>query len=120
MQEPEAIQALSALAQDTRLSIMRTLIAAGPEGMFVGDIKEAVGAGRTALSFHLKELQNAELVDARRSGRHIYYSAKFERVRGLLDFLMSDCCHGRPEICGFDYANAAEDNPCPPKAKAGA
>ncbi len=99
MKSKDALAALSALAQDTRLAVFRYLVVAGPEGAAAGDIAEAVKVPAPTLSFHLKELEQARLVTSRRESRSIIYSANYERMRGLLGFLMEDCCGGRPEFC---------------------
>jgi ArsR family transcriptional regulator len=99
MKQKDALAALAALAQDTRLSVFRYLVTAGPDGAPAGDIAEAVKVPAPTLSFHLKELEQAHLVSSRRQSRSIIYSADYQRMRGLLAFLMEDCCRGRPEIC---------------------
>ena len=99
MKTTDAVAALSALAQDTRLSVFRYLVRAGLEGAAAGSIADAVKVAAPTLSFHLKELQQARLVASRREGRNIIYAANYERMRTLLSFLMEDCCGGRPEIC---------------------
>lgn len=99
MKQKDALAALAALAQDTRLAVFRHLITAGFEGASAGDICEAVGVPASTLSFHLKELEQAGLITAERHSRSIVYAANYERMRALLGFLMEDCCRGRPEIC---------------------
>ena len=96
-----AVEKPGALAQETRLKVVRALVGAGPEGMSAGDIRKTVGGSATALSFHLKELAGAGLVTSRRDGRRIVYTMAFEAMGALLDYLMDDCCQGRPEICGY-------------------
>ena len=102
MKQIDALSALAALAQDTRLSVFRFLVVAGPEGAAAGDISHALKVPAPTLSFHLKELEQAHLIASRRESRSIIYSANYERMRGLLSFLMEDCCRGRPEICGIN------------------
>ena len=102
MKQKDALVALAALAQDTRLAVFRFLVIAGPEGAAAGDIAQALKVPAPTLSFHLKELEQAHLVASRRESRSIIYSANYERMRGLLSFLMEDCCRGRPEICGIN------------------
>ena len=99
MKQKDALAALAALAQDTRLSVFRYLVTAGPEGAAAGEIAQAVKVPAPTLSFHLKELEQAQLVTSERESRSIIYSANYERMRALLGFLMEDCCRGRPEIC---------------------
>ena len=100
MQLPVAVDALSALAHASRLAVFRLLVRAGPEGMAAGEIAREIGALPNTLSSHLTILAHAGLIQSRREGRSIVYSADFERMRALLDFLIADCCGGRPEICG--------------------
>lgn len=106
MQLPVAVEALSALAHASRLAVFRLLVRAGPEGVAAGEIAREIGALPSTLSSHLTILGHAGLIQSRREGRSILYSADFERMRELLGFLIADCCGGRPEICG-SLADAA-------------
>jgi len=99
MEIKHAIDALSALAQDTRLQIFRLLVRAGTCGASAGVIGEALNVPAPTLSFHLKLLCTAGLIDSKREGRSIIYKVNFEGMRGLLDFLMEDCCQGNPQLC---------------------
>lgn len=97
--EKQALAAFGALSQETRLRIVRLLVAAGPDGMPAGAIGEAVGASSSNLSFHLGHLERAGLVRSRREARSIIYSAVYPALSGLVAFLMRDCCQGHPEVC---------------------
>ncbi|MBK1624932.1 ArsR/SmtB family transcription factor [Afifella marina] len=100
MREEEALNAFAALSQETRLRIVRRLVAAGPSGMAAGAIGEAMGgASSSRMSFHLSHLEQAGLVTSRRKGRSIVYSAALTTLSGLVAFLMRDCCQGNPEVC---------------------
>jgi DNA-binding transcriptional ArsR family regulator len=99
MEMKQAIDALGALAQETRLRVFRLLVAAGPEGLPAGGIAEELGAPASTLSFHLAYLSRAGLVVSRRESRSIIYSANFAGMNFLLDFLTRDCCRGKPELC---------------------
>ncbi|WP_458097833.1 ArsR/SmtB family transcription factor [Roseomonas sp. WA12] len=99
MDETQALGALGALSQETRLRIVRMLVAAGPDGMAAGFIGEDIGATSSRLSFHLTHLEAAGLVRSRRDGRSIRYSAAYDALSGLIAFLMRDCCQGHPEVC---------------------
>jgi len=99
MEIKDATNVLSALALEGRLAIFRLLVKAGPNGVRAGDIAEAVSANASTLSANLNVLSHAGLIEGRRDGRFIYYSARYDRMRDLLAFLMADCCNGDPEIC---------------------
>lgn len=89
-----AVAALSALAHETRLSVFRLLVGAGPSGASASAIAAKLGVAPTALSFHLSHLSAAGLVTSRREGRWTYYAADFTRMRALIDYLLEDCCRG--------------------------
>jgi len=99
MEIKEAVQALAALAQETRLSIFRLLVEAGPQGIPAGRLGEMLVVPPATLSFHLKELANAGLTTARQEGRFIYYSTDFEHMAALMSFLTQNCCQGMPQEC---------------------
>ena len=96
----EALQALSALSNETRLWVFRLLVQAGPEGMTAGDISENLSSRQNTMSSHLKMLSQAGLVKSDREGRHVRYRADFDSIQGLVLFLMEDCCQGKAEVCG--------------------
>lgn len=106
MKSIQPVQALSALAQESRLEVFRLLVRCGEEGMPAGQIAQRVGIPSATLSFHLKELSNAGLIEQRREGRSLIYSVEFQGMRSLLAYLMQDCCQGRPELCQVDYRDA--------------
>lgn len=95
MESKSAVQALSALAQDSRLQVYRLLVQAGPEGIAASDIAERLGVPANTLSFHLKTLSHADLIVSRPESRFIYYSANFDQMNSLLGFLTENCCGGR-------------------------
>lgn len=99
MEEEHALAAFAALSQETRLRVVRLLIHAGPDGMAAGSIGEAIGATTSRLSFHLTHLEHAGLIQSRRDGRFIIYTALYPSFADLIKFLMRDCCQGHPEIC---------------------
>lgn len=94
MKAAQAVRALGALAQATRLDIFRLLVKAGPAGLAAGRIGGTLEVAPATLSFHLKELAQAGLVEARQENRFIYYSADFGRMNDLLAFLTQNCCEG--------------------------
>lgn len=90
-----AVEALAALAQDSRLEVYRVLVQTGPEGLAASAIAERLGIPANTLSFHLKALSHAGLVQSRQEGRFIYYSTNYEQMNALLGFLTENCCGGR-------------------------
>ncbi len=96
MQTNKVIAALSALAQETRLTVFRLLVQAGPEGMAATKISEQVGIPASSLSFHLKEMLHAELVSSKQESRFVIYSANFTTMSALIGFLTDNCCGGNP------------------------
>ena len=92
MKSDDAVLALGALAQESRLAVFRLLVKRGLEGYSPGDLIEKLGIPAPTLSFHLRELQRAKLIGSRREGRFLYYSANFDRMKGLIDFLTEKCC----------------------------
>lgn len=96
MENTEFVVALAAIAQESRLSVFRELVKAGPEGMAAGKIGEATGIPPSSLSFHLKELAHAQMVTARQQGRFVIYSANFNTMNKLIAFLTENCCGGNP------------------------
>ncbi len=111
MKSDQAVKALAALAQSTRLEIFRLLVQAGPAGLYVGKINETVEAAPATLSFHLKELANAGLIENRQEGRFIYCSANFERMNELLGFLTDNCCQASGKECVTPLCKPAKSSP---------
>ncbi|MGE5096028.1 MAG: ArsR/SmtB family transcription factor [Betaproteobacteria bacterium] len=99
MDTASVVASLGALAQESRLAIFRLLVTAGPTGLSVGEIGADLKVAPATLSFHLKELANAGLVASRQEGRFIFYSARFDRMNELLEYLTSNCC-SREACCG--------------------
>jgi DNA-binding transcriptional ArsR family regulator len=95
MENGDAVQALAALAQESRLAAFRLLVQAGPDGLAASRIAEALGMPPSSLSFHLKELTHANLIVPRQEGRFVIYAAQFDTMNALLGFLSENCCGGR-------------------------
>jgi ArsR family transcriptional regulator, arsenate/arsenite/antimonite-responsive transcriptional repressor len=118
MHQKQAIAALAALAQETRLDLFRLLVTAGPEGLPAGAIAERLGVLPSSLSFHLAQLTHAGLIAPRRLGRQLIYSADYGAMNALLGYLTENCC-GRGDSCvpgcdpgdsrTFDEATARAD-----------
>ena len=104
------VDALSALAQETRLKVYRLLVEAGPEGLSAGRIGEELGLPPATLSFHLAHLSRAGLAQARQEGRFMIYSADFQNMNALVGYLTENCCGG--QACAPGCA------PMPTKGKA--
>lgn len=112
MGESAAVTALAALAQPMRLRVFRALIGAAPAGLTPGVLSATLGLPPSSLSFHLKELSRAGLVEPRRSGRHIVYRPVIDHMNALLGYLTEHCCQGAP--CGLDTPAAiGSPPPCP-------
>ena len=94
METKQAVQALSALAQESRLAIFRLLVQAGPTGMAAGAIGEELDLPPATLSFHLAGLTRAGLAQSRQEGRFVIYSADYAAMNALVGFLTENCCQG--------------------------
>ena len=99
METKEALDALAALAQATRLAVFRLLIRQGPIGMTAGAVAEALGVAPSTLSPHLAQLERAGLATSWRVDRRIFYAVDIEGTRRLLRYLTEECCGGHPELC---------------------
>ena len=96
MENKDAVVALGALAQESRLATFRLLVQAGPAGLAASKIAETLNVPSSSLSFHLKELTNANLIVPRQEGRFIIYAAQFDTMNALVGFLTENCCGGNP------------------------
>ena len=103
MKNKDVVNALAALAQESRLAVFRLLVKAGPEGLPAGVIGQKLGLAAPTLSFHLKELSHAGLVASRQEGRFVIYSTDFKTMNSLVAYLTENCCQGISVSC------------CPPK-----
>jgi ArsR family transcriptional regulator len=99
MESSDAVAALAALAQDSRLQVFRLLVQAGPEGLAAGRIGDALNLPGATLSFHLTQLRNAGLVTSRRDGRSLIYAAEYDAMNALIGFLTENCCGGDRGEC---------------------
>lgn len=107
MDTNNALDAFTALSQETRLDIFRRLIKSGEDGLSAGTISDAVGGRQNTVSSHLAILSRAGLIAAERDGRSIIYRARYDTVRTLVAFILEDCCNGAPEVCSPLIKNLA-------------
>ena len=112
----EAIAALAALAQPTRLETFRLLVAREPEGVPAGELARLIEVPQNTMSAHLAILARARLIVGERRSRSIIYRANLERFREVALYLLKDCCGGRPELCAPLIADLTPC--CPPKEAA--
>ena len=99
METEEAVLALAALSQSTRLEAFRTLVRHEPDGLAAGDLSRLLEVPQNTLSAHLSILTRARLVTSERRSRSIVYRANLAEFRDIAVFLLRDCCGGRPEVC---------------------
>ena len=95
MESIAVVKALAALAQSSRLEVFRSLVVAGQAGLTPGALSESLGVAPNTLSFHLKELVNADLISQERVGRNLVYRAQFDRMNAVLAYLTQNCCQGQ-------------------------
>jgi ArsR family transcriptional regulator, arsenate/arsenite/antimonite-responsive transcriptional repressor len=118
MESEDAILALAALAQSTRLEVFRLLVKCEPKGLAAGDIAMALAVPQNTMSSHLAILSRAGLISAQRFSRSIVYRADLARFQAIVLFMLRDCCGGRPEICAPLVENLTPC--CVPKPKGNA
>ena len=108
--------AFAALAQPTRLKAFRKLVAAHPDGLPAGEIATFCKVPHNTMSTHLAALLRGGLIAVSRQGRSMNYRANLDGFRGLIDFMLRDCCNGRPEICAAVVDDFAASS-CAPARK---
>ncbi len=111
MEKLDAIAALAALAQESRLDVFRLLVQAGADGVPAGRIGERLGLPSATLSFHLNQLKQAGLVTFRREGRSLIYMAEYPAMNALLGFLTENCCQGDAGACGIGVCDGSAITP---------
>lgn len=107
MEKTNAVTALAALAQDSRLDIFRLLVRAGTDGIAAGQIAHSLDLAPATLSFHLNQLRGAGLIAMRRDGRSLIYSADYTAMNALLAYLTEECCQGAPDSCTIALCDGA-------------
>lgn len=113
MEIEEAVLALAALAQSTRLEVFRLLAKHEPDGLAAGNVARALAVPQNTMSAHLSILTRAGLVSSQRHSRSIVYRANLDRFQSVALFLIKDCCGGRPEVCAPLIEGLSPR--CPPK-----
>jgi ArsR family transcriptional regulator, arsenate/arsenite/antimonite-responsive transcriptional repressor len=107
MKTTAAAAAMAALGHEKRLEIYRLLVQRGPQGLAAGVIAEKLGIAAPILSFHAKALEQAGLVESRQEGRFSMYTANFQTMATLVDFLSAECCSHADAGCATDCVPAA-------------
>ncbi len=115
MENEDAILAMAALAQPTRLQAFRTLVRREPGGIAAGELADLLDVPQNTLSAHLSVLARAGLVTSERQSRSIIYRANLARFQDVTLFLLQDCCGGRPEVCAPVVERLKPC--CPPRKK---
>ena len=118
MKSQEVVEGLAALAQESRLTLFRLLVKRGPQGFTPTQLAEKLDVPAPTLSFHLKELQRAGLIDARRDGRFLHYSPNFAHMNRLMEFLTDNCCSLADDGCGTGCGLPAVEASSPKRRRA--
>jgi ArsR family transcriptional regulator, arsenate/arsenite/antimonite-responsive transcriptional repressor len=118
MESLDVVISLAALAQESRLALFRLLVKRGPEGFTPSQLTDKLEVPGPTLSFHLKELQRAGLIEARREGRFLFYSPNFSRMNELVGFLTDNCCVLADKDCGPACAVPATEAVQPKRKRA--
>ncbi|WP_423140829.1 ArsR/SmtB family transcription factor [Parablastomonas sp. CN1-191] len=116
METKAAVASLFALAHESRLAVFRLLVQAGADGVAAGEIARRLGVLPNTLSANLNVLSHAGLIESRREGRTVIYTARYEQMAQLLEFLVQDCCSGQPDICA-PLADAVLQSRCLPEGR---
>ena len=99
MESEQAILALAALAQSTRMAVFKLLVKYEPDGLAAGDIARLLAVPQNTMSAHLAVLARADLVMSERKSRSIIYRANLAAFQSLTSFMVEDCCGGRGDLC---------------------
>lgn len=116
MDKEEALVALAALAQGTRLDAFKLLVVSEPDGLAAGEIARRLAVPHNTMSTHLAVLARAGLIGSERRKQSVLYRARLDRIRAVASYLLMDCCGGRPEICQPLIDEIASC--CPPRESA--
>lgn len=111
MEQSKALPALSALANEARLDLIKLLIGAGQAGLCAGAISKNLGISASRLSFHLSTLEQANLIQSRKSARNVIYSVNPAGLGGTISYLLNDCCQENPEVVACCRAPFSQDRP---------
>ncbi|MCV2865857.1 ArsR/SmtB family transcription factor [Albidovulum sediminicola] len=110
MEQSRVLAALSALANETRLELVRRLISQGPEGMAAGDIARDLDISASRLSFHLAQLEQAGLITGRKASRNVFYAVDAAGIGQVIGYLLNDCCRSHPEVCACCTPRLSPEN----------
>lgn len=111
MNSSQIVQALAALAHETRLALFRMLVEQGPEGLPAGVIAERLGIPPSSLTFHVQHLHRAGLITQRRMSRQLIYAAEFATMNGLVAYLTENCCGRGAAVCPSARGPLADATP---------
>lgn len=109
--------ALTALGHATRLAIFRLLVEAGPAGRIAGELAEALDVPPATLSFHLKDLSHAGLVEGESRGRFVRYRANYDAMDRLIGYLTRNCCAGTTDAACASGTVCVPPTPTPSHAE---
>lgn len=113
MEQSKALAALSALAHEARLDLVRLLMPHGTDGLTAGEIARHLGHSASRLSFHLAQLEQAGLLRSRKVARNVYYAVDPAGIGGTISYLLNDCCHQNPEVLACCQGRARQARPEP-------
>jgi ArsR family transcriptional regulator, arsenate/arsenite/antimonite-responsive transcriptional repressor len=117
MDQSKVLAALSALAHETRLDLVRLLMPEGEAGMPAGHLAQVLGLAAPRLSFHLSALEQAGLIRSRKSARNVIYSVDARGLGQTISYLLNDCCMDHPEVLAVcAHGSAARQCSAPPAA----
>ena len=94
MEIQSVLNAFGALSQESRLKVFRLLVQRGKPGLAAGTIAAQLNITPATMSHHLEQLSLAGLLSSRREGRSIIYSANYNTIQNLINFLLENCCEG--------------------------
>lgn len=116
MEQSKVLSALSALAHEARLDLVRLLMPQGDQGLTAGEIARHLGHSASRLSFHLAQLEQAGLIRSRKVARNVYYAVDPAGLGGTISYLLNDCCSGHPGVMACCQGSSGRTQPPRPEA----